>query len=778
MKQDKWIFFQTCAAALLLMIAFAGCSPRRAKPAPDSLTWLDLLKREYRLEMFPRLDQPGAALISSYDRTGGNQDYNQGFSSGPNGWVVLADLAGPGYVSRFWCTGVSNAQHRFRFYFDNERNCAMDLSLEELCGGKAPFLQPFAANENYCWFNLVPMPYKRRLIIMAQDPLVGRKDPRFFFQINYNNLPAGSSVASMHGYFTANELAAFETAKAEILAEQYWQAPDLTGALCATQTFALAAGEAVAMPRITGPGIIKRLSVRPDFSSIPVHERDRALRDIVLSLAWDDEAKPSVAVPLGDFFGSVWRRTQFRSLVFGWINAEWLCRFPMPFARAAALRIENQGNFPFKADVRLDFEALPEWDSSLGYFHAAWDWSGPDQIGRPHVILRTAGRGKYVGCLFAAWSLDRTFWLLEGDEIMFVDGKTSPFWHGTGLEDYFNGGWYYQNILARPLHGLTHKTFFRTVQYRLHQADPVKFNSSIEAFMERGPDNASHGWMESAAFYYLARPAPAPSRLDLPAVRQPPTDELAAINIMIEFLNCERFGDYQEAIELIDAFLPRAPNPAVAAVLRLRRLAYLEEQQGFEAIKPQYEAFMTDSANAAAIEQARLLLWRRDAADRALFGLYANTHTRAFLDGKEIAQAGAPERMTVIGVALPPGEHVLALQFRYHPYPDWVQASLQFPDQEILTNPDWVMAFNPTGNWTTLDYDDGAWRRIGEIGAKGPPEEPYIFVEPNAFINMQSRAIALRPTSDWPEDKSGFCVFRRRFVTRPNTRTASELEMK
>ena len=92
-----------------------------------------------------------------------------------------------------------------------------------------------------------------------------------------------------------------------------------------------------------------------------------------------------------------------------------------------------------------------------------------------------------------------------------------PFWFGTGLEDYFTGGWYYQNVLARPLHGFASQNLFRTVQYRVHLPDVINFKQSFRMVFERGPDNASHGAFESLAWYYLDRPRPIGRRPPLAA---------------------------------------------------------------------------------------------------------------------------------------------------------------------------------------------------------------------------------------------------------------------
>jgi hypothetical protein len=59
------------------------------------------------------------------------------------------------------------------------------------------------------------------------------------------------------------------------------------------------------------------------------------------------------------------------------------------------------------------------------------------------------------------------------------------------------------------------------------------------------------------------------------------------------------------------------------------------------------------------------------------------------------------------------------------------------------------------------DFDDREWAEAGGTGVKGPPEEPYVRVEPDPWVGMQSRAIGLRPAGDKPSG-GGVVVYRGR----------------
>lgn len=742
-----------------LLLCFAGC-----ERAQEAIPYRQFLSHLTNLDYIARIDVPETALLASFDPTGGNNDFNHPLREEKDGWVVLADLKGPGYVSRFWFTGAE-AKHRVRFFFDNEKNPRLDLTIGEFCGGLAPFRPPLAAYENYCWYNYLPLPYAKRLLILTQkggyQPDGG---PKLYHQINYTALPRSRRLDSFSLPLTPDD----EKCLAEIA--QRWNNPagisrDYEPFITTNIQVAARGNESIQV--VNGPAVIRELIMIPDFSNLNSPARRQGVfRDVILKINWDNQAEPSVAVPFGSFFGSVWYKTSGRSLFFGMTNDSFYCRFPMPYRRRAVLTLENQTtnavNFALLVKGEK-FIALPE---QYGFFHAAGRISTPAEIGAPHCVLATNGKGRFAGCILSALSLDNSFWLLEGDEIMFRDNAQKPFWHGTGLEDYFNGGWYYQNVVCRPLHGLLFKSFFRAVQYRLHLPDPVLFKKSFNMIFERGPENKSRGWIESTAFYYLAQPQAVASAMLDPGHRQPPVDNPQLAGMMLDIFNYERFGDYSGASEYIAAFLEQYPATPFVDAFRLRQAAYLEKISGFAKARPVYERIMAETKDESVRSQAQMLLWLHAQPANAILGVYANAPTRCFLDGQLVAESANPARLKAVGVNLKPGKHVLALQCAYRPYPAWVQACLQTGSETIITDPSWKNCINPPGDWKQVDYDDSAWQTIGGTGCKGPPEEPFVWIEPNAFIDMQARAAAIFCSLPWP-DKTRPIVFRKVFEIYP-----------
>jgi len=772
--------------ALALLLLPPGCS---RKNTAEPLTLVKLTEQICDLERIARLDIPCARLASSYDRAGGNNDFNFVLRR-ENGWAVLADLKGPGYVSRFWFTGADDGKQPLRFFFDNEKNPRIDTTLDEFCGRKAPFLPLLAAYEPFCWYSFVPLPYSKRLVIMTKEG--GYKPdggPKLFFQVNYCALPKRTNIESFPEILSAAE------SNALIRTADKMMAISLPSGLQTTNNAVLIQpGQSAELLCPAGPAVIRELRITPDMASVTnALKRDEIMFNTLLRIYWDNKsdrimetgrprpaserpggrpaptktealaAQPSVEVPLGNFFGSFRQMRRFAGAYFGCTNQTFYSRFPMPFASAARIEIKNDMDIPLSFSISCAIEPLAARTNSYGYFHSGWTKSGPQDLGRPHRILKTKGQGHLAGCILAVASLDRSWWLLEGDDTMRIDNEAFPRWHGTGLEDYFNAGWYYGNALVRPFHGLLMKAPYQTIQYRIHQTDPVAFEKEIDFEFERGPDHASHGYMESVSFYYLSSPARADSDLQTNIPRPPPNDELEPVSVMMALNDLERLHDFGGAADYIDAFLEKYANYPYASVLRLRKIAYEEKEKGFAAVRGRYERFRASETNEMAGRMAETLLWLRENPANALLGVYCNMRTGIFMDGKFIGEAGNPERMIFFKLQLPPGKHALALQSVHCNYPFWVQACLRTRAGDIYTSPRWKFAYAPSGNWSSPEYDDSGWETIGGIEeSKGPPVDPFVWLEPHAFVEMQSKARGIWVTNEW-KDKNEKAVFRTTF---------------
>jgi hypothetical protein len=185
----------------------------------------------------------------------------------------------------------------------------------------------------------------------------------------------------------------------------------------------------------------------------------------------------------------------------------------MPFHKNARITVENKSNvtvesFYFNIDIRT-YDELP--DESL-YFHAQFR-KLLTLSGQPVTILETTGRGHYVGTLLSMQpETIKNYSYLEGDEQIFIDGESIPGITGTGTEDYFSSGWYYDTgEYSAPYHGATFKDEDCSCinSYRWHIEDPIPFKKSFLFQIEHGAANDSPSIeYSSVAYWYQTHPHP------------------------------------------------------------------------------------------------------------------------------------------------------------------------------------------------------------------------------------------------------------------------------
>lgn len=706
--------------------------------------------------LLARLDGASTQFISSSDLTGNNEDYNHFKGKTQEGELILADLKGPGFVSRFWLTGIET--NRFvRFYFDGERIPRIEFTRNDLAHGMiSPFnIEPLSIDEQNCWHTYVPIPFAERLLITTEDAGYQYGEwPKMYYQINWQPLPRGQTIQS----FSAD----YEEALRRVA--QQWADNDFMPLPVVDHSVEVPAQGRITLWESEGTGHIAFFVLDPQWMNIPsALTRDQLLRDVTLQMYWDGHEEPSVSVPLGDFFGSMWKRWRGQSMLFGSKGNIFYSRFPMPYRSGARIELVNESDHLFAMKIGiLKGEAL---DDRYGYFHAGWRNSGANER-TPHDVLKTNGRGRYIGCHLAVVSRDRNFWVLESDERMYRDGATQPFWDGTGLEDYFNGGWYYQNVFFRPLHGVQNKSTFRAVQYRMHVPDPVLFDQSFRIYFERGPRQSSRADYESVAYYYLDKPQAADTPTTQANQRRRPVDEFEAATVMNDLWNFERMADLQGHQDYVDRYLEEH-KPPFAEVLKLRKMA-----GAFDLGSLPIEAFLTEltpfleSENEVLAAQAKKWQQVLEDPNAALVSLYVNMPSELFINGQRIAAALDADRPVFAVTSLPRGRHVVAVASAWRPYPVWTQVSIRNANGWVAgTNGDWRHAVNPRGNWMAPMYDDSNWPNVGPFNGrvKGPPGEYQVWVYPDAFPNTISRTYAIRPSMAWP-DQRGYVVYRQEII--------------
>jgi len=282
----------------------------------------------------------------------------------------------------------------------------------------------------------------------------------------------------------------------------------------------IAPGETLTLVDHQGAGVVRRWWI-----TIAPRDNREIQRQLIVRCYWDGETEPSVEVPVSDFFGvgfGEWH--DYVSLPLNMTSGGYNSYWPMPFQRSARITVENRSRVEVdRLYFNVAVEAYDRLPDSLLYFHAQFRRTKAVR-GEPVVILEAQGRGHYAGTVLAMQPAHgRSMWYLEGNERVFVDGEATPSVLGTGTEDYFSSGWYFDTgPYSAPYHGAPIKDTIsgRVSAYRWHIEDPIPFRRSLRFTIEHGGTNDAPGAdYSSVAFWYQTHPhAPFPP---LPAELMP-----------------------------------------------------------------------------------------------------------------------------------------------------------------------------------------------------------------------------------------------------------------
>lgn len=266
-------------------------------------------------------------------------------------------------------------------------------------------------------------------------------------------------------------------------------------------------GETLTIFDAKGPAIVKRFWV-----TIAPRTDVELLRQTIIRMYWDGETSPSVECPIGDFFGvGFGQQADFQSMPLNETSGGYNCYWPMPFHQSAKWTIENRSKKNLDAFYyNIDYVALETMNANMKHFHASWRRENPTTPGKNYTILEAEGDGHFVGtALFMQNRQGRGLGFLEGDEMVYIDGETTPSIIGTGTEDYFSSGWYYdRGVYSANYHGIPIKDDIlgRVSTYRWHIEDAMPFHKSIKFTIEHGHANDHTADYSSVAYFYQGEP--------------------------------------------------------------------------------------------------------------------------------------------------------------------------------------------------------------------------------------------------------------------------------
>lgn len=237
------------------------------------------------------------------------------------------------------------------------------------------------------------------------------------------------------------------------------------------------------------------------------------LKTLLLRIFWDGSDRPAVEVPVGDFFGcGLCEVANFTSRYIGMSSGGFYSRFPMPFRSGFRIEVENRDeHVDTQVYANILYQLTGGLPGDIAWFHAQFR-TGENEGADPMVVAEASGQGHFAGCTLSMQARDRNYLgFLESPEQAFIDDDWErPRIAGTGLEDYFMGGWYFrEGLFAGGLHGLPVKDALNSMaaMYRVHESDAIRFRRRFRIeFTNPFPEEARPFRHSSAAFLYLADP--------------------------------------------------------------------------------------------------------------------------------------------------------------------------------------------------------------------------------------------------------------------------------
>jgi len=467
-----------------------------------------------------------AGLASSYDRDGGNKDYSHYES--PEGLITeeipatVQTIDGPGIIYRFWMPHLTaNRNFPIRMYFDDESTPRLNTDSVALFGGSFGDPNYFSAPlVTTCAGGLVcyePIPFAQSVRIETENktlPSTWSSD-RHYYQYSYVTFPATTAIESYTSQLTPEKQQARSSVVSQFENVGNHPAGDNPAAdIVSTPGCSVPAGDCLALADLDGPGLVRSLNIQKNDAN------DLELDGLRLQVFYDQNSIPAIDVSVANFFGAGKDRPAYKSLVIGTDSSDgFYCYWPMPFHRSVLVQLCNTTDVPIAIDSAKVVYENKAIDKCRCYLYATENTSVWQAGQIYHTILSVTGRGHYVGDLLYVEQDDYSFQMLEGDDVITVDGTKTLY--GTGLEDTYNGGYYYNWVgvqhdepegdfpqsAIRPLHGIlyVHREqgveYARADQYRWRIADSIPFTRSIDVKVESRYSRDGCRW-SSVGFWY------------------------------------------------------------------------------------------------------------------------------------------------------------------------------------------------------------------------------------------------------------------------------------
>jgi len=447
-----------------------------------------------------------SAEFSSYDRASryefnkyvnwsANGDGSGYISNSEDGGIVIAEMEGPGYISRIWSARPETGH--VKIFIDGDATPTIDMPFEDYFNGKAFAFNKLcyvAARGANCY---VPISYNKSCKVVAYEGW------GCFYQINYTSFPKNCEVDSVSYPFNEEQMSALSKVNEFLngsLGTNPCACPDAE-----LEKMTVNAG-CPAVKALEGEGAVCGLLVKiPELDGISNTCEDavRLLKNLRIKIYWDNEDEASIDAPLGDFFGSCYGVDSVKTLLYGVRDDKtFYSYYYMPYKNGAKIEISTMSDKATEIELAVNRVPLENVNGDILYLNAFFNRGKySDILGRypDHIFLKAEGKGRFVGVNLHVSKLSDARmtrgsvgynWWGEGDEKIFVDGESFPSWFGTGTEDFFGFAWCAPTLFSESYHaqsycvGGIHNKGNRSYT-RILMADSIPFNTSFEGCLEK-----------------------------------------------------------------------------------------------------------------------------------------------------------------------------------------------------------------------------------------------------------------------------------------------------
>jgi hypothetical protein len=457
-------------------------------------------------------DSTSVFQVSSYDTTGGNNDgFNGNYSylrKNSDGSLVIFDQKGSGVINRIWTPTPTN--DTLDFYLDGSVTPTFSIQFSDLFSGLVyPFIKPLCGNESGGYFCYLPIPFEKACKIIFRGKTIQ------FHQIQYRLFSKGARVKSFSPVLQSEERDILDKT-ARLWGKTNWLISDFcdsTENSTLSKTFELKPGGTKTLYNAVQGGRIMGIELEPASAFEGIEKQ------VDLKISWDDETIPAVYCPAADFFGYAFGSRSMKSLLAGSRDGNCYSYIPMPYDNSAKIELiyrkveRPSGEKTIKIKSSVFYNSEKRDVKREGKFYSCWSRQMYTETGKPFVFADIKGKGHFIGTILQAQGKKPGMTLFfEGDDSTAVDGIMSS--HGTGSEDYFNGGWYafmdcWDARFSLPVHGCLDYSlpYCRTGGYRFYLSDKIPFGKSFFHSIEHGGiGNTFPADYTSLSFFYCDSP--------------------------------------------------------------------------------------------------------------------------------------------------------------------------------------------------------------------------------------------------------------------------------